>query len=114
MLRIDVERLGHGRDHERLADGLAAVDRKRLIGIGPLGVFGFDKYLARHLFERAEHLHVADAAAAHGEQKLHPRLGISALEFLFAPVAVGHPRASSVAGLVRQFALVEHGREFRH
>ena len=49
------ERLGHRGDHIGLADGLAAGDRQRLIGIGDVGLAVLDEVLARHLVQRAQH-----------------------------------------------------------
>jgi hypothetical protein len=58
-------------------------------------VFGLDKDLARYLLERTQNLDVANPAAAHGEQKLHPRFRVLAFEFPVSSVAVRHPRANS-------------------
>ena len=71
MLRRDLQLLGHVADHVRLADGLAAGDRQRLIGIGAVGEFGSDEIFARHLVHRAQHRLVADAAPAQRELKPH-------------------------------------------
>ena len=60
----DLEILGHSRDHERLADGLAGIDREGLIGIGgPAAALG-DERLARDGAHRREDSLVADATGA--------------------------------------------------
>src|SRR5205814_935960 len=65
------ELLGHIGDHIRLAYGLAAVDRQRLIGIGPLGQRLLDEMFPWNLVECPQHRGVHDSALAHAEQKLH-------------------------------------------
>ena len=71
MSWLHPEPLGHIGDHIRLAYGLAAVDRQRLVGIGALGQRLLDEMLARNLIERPQHRGVHDSALAHAEQKLH-------------------------------------------
>ncbi len=71
MLRLDIELLGHIGDDKGLADGLAAGDRQRLIGIGAFGEVRRDKIFARHFVHRAQHRLIADAAPAQRELKFH-------------------------------------------
>ena len=71
MLRRDLQLLGHVADHIGLADGLAASDRQRLIGIGAVGEFGGDEIFARHFVHGAQHRLVADAAPAQRQLKPH-------------------------------------------
>ena len=71
MLRRNLQSLGHVADHVGLADGLAAGDRQRLVGIGAVGEFGSDEIFARHLVHGAQHRLVADAAPAQRQLKLH-------------------------------------------
>ena len=71
MPRLDIELFGHVGDDIGLADGLAAGDRQRLIGIGVLGEARGDKIFARHFVHRAQHRLIADAAPAQRQLKLH-------------------------------------------
>ena len=71
MMRPQRQLLGHIGDHVRLADGLPARDRQRLVGIGGFDKAGFDEIGARHLLHRPQHRLVADAAPAQRQQELH-------------------------------------------
>ncbi len=64
--------LGHVSDHIGLADGLAAGDRHRLIGVGGIGKARLDEMFARHFVHRAQHRLVADAALTQRQHELHP------------------------------------------
>ena len=62
MIRLDVEPLGHQRDHVGLADGLPVADRGRPVGErGAAGLLG-EEQLARDRPQGVEHALVADAA----------------------------------------------------
>ena len=64
VARVDGEVLGHPGDHERLADGLAGVDRECLVGVGgPTAPVG-DERLAGDGAHRREDALVGDAAGA--------------------------------------------------
>ncbi len=71
MMRAQGQLLGHVGDHVRLADGLPAGNRQRLVGIGSVGELALDEALARHLVQGPQHRRVADATAAQRQQELH-------------------------------------------
>src|SRR5437588_8441480 len=71
MLRADFKLLRHIGHDKRLTDGLATVDRQRLVGIGAVGEAAGNKSLPRHLLHRAKHSLIADATAAQRKLKLH-------------------------------------------
>src|SRR6478752_489149 len=59
------EQLGHARDHVRLADALAGIDRDRLIGIGAISQRWIDEAVARYGLHGLEYPPVLDPAGAH-------------------------------------------------
>ena len=71
MIGLHAELLGHVGDQIRLADGLPAGDRHRLVGIGGIGKLGQHEFFPRHGIDRAQHRRIADAAPAQREQELH-------------------------------------------
>ena len=85
VLRPHAELLGHVGDHVGLADGLAAGDRQRPVGIGVVREAVVDEVLARHLVERAQHRHVVDAAPAQLEQELHAADAVFLVRLLATP-----------------------------
>ena len=61
---VELGGVGHGRDHERLRDGLSAADGKRHIGIGGGGGFGRNEFVARDGEHGVQDAGRADAAGA--------------------------------------------------
>ncbi len=76
MMRPQRQLLGHIGHHIGLADGLPAVDRQRVVGIGALGEFRFDELPARHLVHGPQHRLVADAAPPQRQQEFHVFFGL--------------------------------------
>src|SRR5262249_40873419 len=79
VVRRDRELLAHIGDHVRLADGLPAVDRQRLVGIGGVGMVWRDAILARDLAHGAQPPLVDDAAPPQVEQEPHAYFALVAL-----------------------------------
>jgi hypothetical protein len=71
VVRPNLQLLGHVRHHIGLADGLAAGDRQRMVGIGGIEQVGIDEMLARNFVHGPQHRLLGDAAPAQVEQKLH-------------------------------------------
>ena len=71
MACLHAELLGHEGNHIRLADGLPACDRQRLVRIRFVHERAFNEVLARHLVHGPQHRRIADAAPAQAEQELH-------------------------------------------
>ena len=121
-MRPQHQLLGHIGDHVRLADGLAAGYRQRLIGIGGFDKARFDELGARHLLHRPQHRLVADAAPAQRQQELHTADVASALlahgqNPLASKSSTFGPNSDKVAGddgtrwnFVHDSALVCRGR----
>ena len=72
VARCDLEQLGHPRDDHRLADGLAGIDRKRFVGVGPVAPAVGDEGLARDRAHRFEHTFVGDAPARNWRSTMRP------------------------------------------
>ena len=70
VLFADVERGGHHADDHRCADGLAAVDRQSLVGIGGGVHLRRNEQVARHQLDRRHHASVGDAGAAQAQDQL--------------------------------------------
>src|SRR4030081_1205261 len=71
MPPLHAQLFGHIGHEIGLADGLAAGDRQRLIGIGAVGEGIVDEMLARHLVHGAQHRRIGDPALAQRKQELH-------------------------------------------
>ena len=90
-MRPQRQLLGHIGDDIRLADGLPAGDRQRLVGIGGVGKTRLDEMPARHFVHGAQHRLVGDAAPAQRQQEFHAADVLVVLRWagttlLFAPL----------------------------
>ncbi len=79
MRARQAERRDHPRDQRRLRQGLAAADRQRQITAREIDETMGHKHLARHFFERAQQIEIADPLRTQAQQKdgllLRPRSG---------------------------------------
>ena len=74
MMRREIQRLDHARGEKGLGQRLAAAQRQRQMPARQILVAMGHENLARHGFERAQHVDVLNAARAHGEEE--SRLGL--------------------------------------
>ena len=69
-----LESLDHARHEGGFGHGLAAADRQRHVAQGEIGIAMRNEPFARHFFERAQDVEIADAAGAQAEQEGNGRL----------------------------------------
>src|SRR5438270_33326 len=72
MFRTNRELLGHISDDERLADGLPAGNRQRLIRIGRVHEPARHEMITGNFIQRPQHVRIDDPAPAQVEEELHP------------------------------------------
>jgi hypothetical protein len=71
MRSLQVQLLGHVRNHKGLADGLPAGDTKRDVAIGIGAIGRFNERFPRHILHGVKHRLVADAAPPQIQLKHH-------------------------------------------